>query len=66
VQIVFSKAWSYEAGGNALWMENIRLASVKGTGTEFPYQSPLFVVNVFKGDTENPNLYLAKVPCHWL
>jgi len=38
-------------------------AYVIGISDKFPYENPLFVINTFKKDSGNFNIYLSKVPC---
>lgn len=58
---VFGQTWTYEEGSNA-FDGSYKTSSIVGIGNEFPYTNPLFVINVFKGDVKNPNIYLTKVP----
>lgn len=60
--VIYPQSWNYEKGGNP-FDGKYKTASIIGIGSEFPYQRPMFVVNVFEGKTGEPNLYLAKVPC---
>ena len=60
--ILKSQVWTYEQGGT-VFDGKYKTSSVIGKGSEFPYESPVFVINVFRGDTANPNIYLSRVPC---
>jgi hypothetical protein len=57
----YSQTWTYHKSENA-FDGSIKTSSVEGVGYEFPYTKPIFVINVFNGDKENPNVYLSKVP----
>ena len=59
--LVFSQSWTYKETGNA-FDGKIRTSSVTGSGYKFPYTEPMFVINVFNKETDNPNIYLNLVP----
>jgi hypothetical protein len=54
--VSISQSWKYESGGNA-FDGKYKTASVKGTGTDFPYHKPLMVVNLYNEMTLN--FYIA-------
>ena len=56
-----AQSWTYSQGGNA-FDGKYKTCSIEGVGHTFPYLNPLFVINIFKGDINNPNIYLTKVP----
>lgn len=53
--------WTYKSGGNA-FDGTYRTSSIIGKGDEFPYNDPVFVINVFRNEVNNPNIYLTNVP----
>jgi hypothetical protein len=56
-----AQSWTYKGGDDA-FDGKYKTCSIIGDGTEFPYTNPLFVINVFKGEISDPNIYLTKVP----
>ena len=54
---VYSQKWTYKAGGSD-FDGKYRTCSVRGSGGEFPYENPLFVVNRFEGE-RIPNVYFS-------
>jgi hypothetical protein len=59
--IVNSQSWSFKKGGD-VFDGTYKTSSVIGRGDKFPYTKPMFVINVFKGETEDPNIYITEVP----
>lgn len=59
--IIHCQIWTYSQGENP-FDGKYKTCSIIGQGSEFPYKNPLFVINVFKGTVEDPNIYLANVP----
>jgi len=55
-----SQTWTYEKGGNVFDGE-YKTSSIIGIGSEWPYEIPIFVVNVFNNNIDNPNIYLSNV-----
>lgn len=58
-QNTFSQSWTYSSGGNA-FDGKYRTSSITGTGTNYPYNKPLFVVNYFE-NSKSLNIYIADV-----
>jgi hypothetical protein len=56
IGISFSQKWSYTSGSNAFDGE-YKTASIVGKGGLFPYNKPLFVVNIFSDN--NLNIYIT-------
>lgn len=57
----FGQSWTYKQGGD-VFDGTYKTSVVIGKGSEFPYTKPLFVINVFKGETDKPNIYVRDVP----
>ncbi len=53
---IYSQSWKYESGENP-FDGKYRTASVLGKGTNFPFQTPSLVINVF--NLESINFYIA-------
>jgi hypothetical protein len=53
-----SQRWSYEKGGDA-FDGRYRTALIEGSGSDAPYNEPLFVVNYFKKN-KNINVYISE------
>ena len=58
---LFGQSWTYKETGNA-FDGKIRTSSIIGSGYKFPYTNPMFVINVFNKEIDNPNIYLTNVP----
>lgn len=58
---LYGQSWTYSEGGN-VFDGKYRTSSTTGKGYEFPYTKPLFVINVFEGKADEPNIYLTNVP----
>lgn len=54
--INFGQKWTYSSGGN-VFDGQYKTSSIVGTGGEFPYNNPVFVVNLF--ENEQLNVYLS-------
>ena len=54
--INFGQKWTYSSGGN-VFDGQYKTSSIVGTGGEFPYNNPVFVVNLF--ENEQFNVYLS-------
>ncbi|MDO6812468.1 hypothetical protein [Tenacibaculum soleae] len=54
--MVSAQNWSFESGGN-VFDGKYKTSSIKGKGTDFPYNNPLLVINLFKN--ESLNFYIA-------
>ena len=54
--IGFGQSWDFYSGGNDFDGE-YRVASVKGKGTDYPYNSPKLVINYFENDKQ-VNFYI--------
>jgi len=55
------QSWTYSEGGN-VFDGKYKTSSTTGKGYEFPYTKPVFVINVFEGKADEPNIYLTNVP----
>ena len=53
---ISAQNWSFKSGGNA-FDGKYKTSSIKGKGTDFPYNNPLLVINLFK--EESLNFYIA-------
>lgn len=53
---ISAQSWSFKSGGNA-FDGKYKTSSIKGKGTDFPYNNPLLVINLFK--EESLNFYIA-------
>ena len=49
---LFSQSWNYKSGGNA-FDGKYKTSSIKGKGTDFPYNNPLLVINLFNEQSLN-------------
>jgi len=58
---IYPQSWTYRKSENA-FDGNVKVSSIVGVGYELPYTKPLFVVNVYEGKTDDPNIYLTNVP----
>lgn len=54
---VSAQSWKYENGGNA-FDGKYKISSVKGLGSEFPYNKPFLVINKFDKDSQI-NFYIS-------
>ena len=54
---ISAQSWSFKSGGNA-FDGKYKTSSIKGKGTDFPYNNPLLVINLFK--EESLNFYIAE------
>lgn len=54
--LLLGQTWKYSEGGNA-FDGKYKTSSIKGKGTDYPYNSPALVVNKFEG--EDFNFYLS-------
>jgi len=57
----FSQIWTYNKGETP-FDGTYKTSSVEGIGYEFPYKEPLFVINIFRGEISDPNIYITRVP----
>ena len=48
--MVSAQNWSFESGGN-VFDGKYKTSSIKGKGTDFPYNNPLLVINLFKNES---------------
>jgi hypothetical protein len=53
---LFAQNWEFKSGGN-VFDGKYKTSSIKGNGTEFPYNNPVLVINLFK--EESLNFYIA-------
>lgn len=56
--MLFSQSWKYNKGGDA-FDGTYKISSVSGKGSEFPYQNPSLVINVFDNKKDDINFYLS-------
>ena len=56
--MLFSQSWKYNKGGDA-FDGTYKISSVSGKGSEFPYQNPRLVINVFDNKKDDINFYLS-------
>jgi len=59
--LIYCQSWTYKQGEDA-FDGKYKTSSIIGKGYEFPYTKPLFVINVYRGETDNPNIYITEVP----
>jgi len=57
INTTYAQRWTYKSGGNA-FDGKYKTSSIKGSGGEFPYTSPYFVVNYFE-NSEQLNIYVS-------
>ena len=53
---MYCQKWTYSSGGNA-FDGKYKTSSIKGVGSDYPYNSPFFVVNCF--EQSNINIYIS-------
>ena len=53
---ISAQSWSFKSGGNA-FDGKYKTSSIVGKGTDFPYNNPLLVINLFK--EESLNFYIS-------
>lgn len=53
---LFAQNWEFKSGGNA-FDGKYKTSSIKGKGTDYPYNNPLLVINLFR--EESLNFYIA-------
>ena len=54
--IISAQSWKYKSGGNA-FDGKYRTSTIQGKGTDFPYNKPLLVINLF--NEESLNFYIS-------
>lgn len=56
--MLFAQSWTYKKGGDA-FDGTYKTSLVVGKGSEFPYQNPKLVINVFDNEKDDINFYLS-------
>jgi len=54
--LIYSQNWSYKSGGSA-FDGKYKTASIIGEGTDYPYNKPILVINLYK--EESLNFYIS-------